>query len=115
MEVVWLLLLLLLLLLIMLLLLLLLLLTTTLPTLTPGMTSPTLAGISRTCARGSLATGSAVGFADATAPSCCVCGGVVADETTPVAAGACRRTSTATESASRSQLAVSPSACPVKS
>ena len=85
---------------------------TMLLTLTPGTPPPALAGASN-CSRDTVAAGSF--DAAATKPPCAACGGVATDAATPVAAGACRRTSTATESASRSQLVASPSACPVKS
>ena len=88
---------------------------TILLTLTLGVPPPALAGATCTCPRGSVTMGSAVGFGPATtAPPCVVCGGVVETAATGVAAGECRRTSTATESASRSQLVASSSACPVK-
>ena len=85
---------------------------------TPGMVPRAVDGTTRSCSRGSVATvtGSAVGFgAIAALSSGCACGVLAAGAATPVAAGACRRTSTATESASRSQLVASPSACAVKS
>ena len=89
---------------------------TTLLTLTLGTAPPALAGAACTRPRGSVTTGSAVGFdAATTPPPFVVCGGVAEATATGVAAGECRRTSTATESASRSQLVASSSACPVKS
>ena len=88
----------------------------TLLTLTLGTAPPALAGVTCTCPCGSVTTGSAVGFGAATtAPPCVVCGDVAEAATTGEAVGACRRTSTATESASRSQLVASPSACAGKS
>ena len=106
----------LLLLLLLLLLKLVLLLLTILLTLTLGVPPPALAGAACTRLRGSVTTGSAVGVGAATTPPpCVVCGGVAETAATGVAAGECRRTSTATESASRSQRVASSSACPVKS
>ena len=98
-----------------LLLLLLLLWLTILLTLTLGTAPLALAGATCTRPRGSVTTGSAVGFGAATTPPpCVVCGGVAEATATGDVAGACRRTSTATESASRSQLVASPSTCAVK-